>query len=209
MKIIVLCGKSASGKDTVQTELIKRGYEKLISSTTRPIRPSEVDGREYYFRTKEDFMHLLEAGKLIEHRKYETLVDGTPDTWFYGLERRELAPNKCYVTILDLDGLESLKMAYGKDVVLPIYLKATDALRKQRCIDRGDFNKPEWNRRLKTDRVDFSPDKLTASDVWTIRVNERLTPKQIADMVEENLRFVESLDGLEAIDDNAVIDMEY
>lgn len=193
MKIIVLCGKSASGKDTIQTELVKRGYEKLISTTTRPMRPGEVEGREYFFRLPEVFASYIANDRLIEYRIYETLVDGKPDRWCYGLEKRELDEAKDYVTIMDLKGLEALKNYYGKENILPIYLKATDELRKNRCIDRGDYNKTEWNRRLKADRIDFSKENLDKSDVWTIRIDDTRTPERITDMIEGNLYFFNQL----------------
>ena len=194
--IIALCGKSASGKDTVQAELFNRkdrDYEKLISSTTRPMRPGEVNGREYYFRSNEEFLSLMNEEKLIEHRAYDTLVDGVPDTWYYGLEKRELDDSKTYLTILDLDGLKGVIDYYGANNVTGIYLDVTDKLRTDRCKSRGDFNRKEWNRRLAADRADFSSDRLRSLDVVTIKVMERDTPSVLANKVEEIMGFLKCL----------------
>ena len=50
--MIILVGKSCSGKDTVVKELAKMGYNKIVTCTTRPPRPGEIDGREYHFLNK-------------------------------------------------------------------------------------------------------------------------------------------------------------
>lgn len=47
--MIILVGKSCSGKDTVVKELTKMGYNKIVTCTTRPPRPGEINGREYHF----------------------------------------------------------------------------------------------------------------------------------------------------------------
>ena len=56
MKIMVLVGASASGKDTIMNRLIKEfNVKPIISYTTRPIRDCEQEGREYHFITEEEF----------------------------------------------------------------------------------------------------------------------------------------------------------
>lgn len=194
MKIIVLCGKSASGKDTIQNELMKRGYEGIVTSTSRPMRPGEVEGREYHFRTKEEFEKLLAEGKLIEHRAYKGFYNGVEDTWYFGMEKQELNPDKKYTIVLDLPGLKSLKATYGEENVIAVYLNVSENIRQDRCKNRGGFEKKEWKHRVKTDNEDFSPDKLKEiGDLFGIRVNKYnrdITPSQIADMIEENLRFM-------------------
>ncbi len=54
--MIILVGKSCSGKDTVVKELAKMGYNKIVTCTTRPPRPGEIDGREYHFLDKMNFL---------------------------------------------------------------------------------------------------------------------------------------------------------
>ena len=75
-KIIYLMGKSASGKDTVYRELLKRfpGFRRLIPCTTRPQREGERDGEEYRFVTEEQLDAFEKSGKLVEKRVYETVA---------------------------------------------------------------------------------------------------------------------------------------
>ena len=60
--VTILCGKSASGKDTLLRELIKDGYfQPLISTTTRPMRDGEVQDKDYHFISHDDFMMKLQV----------------------------------------------------------------------------------------------------------------------------------------------------
>ena len=63
-KIVYLMGKSASGKDTVYRELLKRfpGFRRLIPCTTRPRREGERDGEEYRFVTEEQLDAFEKSG---------------------------------------------------------------------------------------------------------------------------------------------------
>ena len=69
-KIFYIMGKSATGKDTIYQELLKRIPElkTVVLYTTRPIRMGEENGREYHFATQEEKKNLEEAGKIIECR---------------------------------------------------------------------------------------------------------------------------------------------
>ncbi len=159
--ITILCGKSASGKDTLLRELVKRGdFVPLVSTTTRPPREGEVEGKDYFFVSREEFEKRKAEGKFVEMRSYNTLVGGKKDVWFYGLEKQELEGCKDYVVILDLGGAEECRRHYGKANTLIFYVDAPDALRRTRAESRGSFDDTEWNRRLLDDDVVFSDDRV-------------------------------------------------
>ena len=64
--LIVISGFSGVGKGTVVKRLVQDyGYSLSISATTRAPREGEVDGREYYFKSKEDFMNLIDYNGFI------------------------------------------------------------------------------------------------------------------------------------------------
>ena len=63
---IVLCGKAASGKDHMRKVLESRGFRYGVSYTTRPPRAGEVDGKDYYFISVDEFEALLEDGYWYE-----------------------------------------------------------------------------------------------------------------------------------------------
>lgn len=79
--LIVLSGPSGVGKGTVRKELFTQpntNYEYSVSMTTRSPREGEVDGADYFFKTREDFEKLIEANKLLEYAEYVGNYYGTP-----------------------------------------------------------------------------------------------------------------------------------
>ena len=102
MGVIILTGKSCSGKDSIKRELEKRGYKSIVSYTSRSMRVGEREGREYKFVSKNKFINMISNNEMLEYRTYHTLVNNTPDTWYYGLRKEELDSTTNYVIILDL-----------------------------------------------------------------------------------------------------------
>ncbi len=79
--LIVLSGPSGVGKGTVRQAMLAgdyRDFQYSISMTTRKIRPGEVDGVDYYFRTKEQFEHEIATGGMLEYAQYVGNYYGTP-----------------------------------------------------------------------------------------------------------------------------------
>lgn len=161
---LILCGKSASGKDTIAKRLCRRGFEPLISYTTRPMREGERDFVDYVFLTKKDFEQRIAEDRFIEYRSYETLVDGKKDIWYYGTPKRDkddlLTAEKDFVIVLDLEGAEKFMNYYGRQNCLCCFIGADKQTRTERAMKRGSFNKTEWERRLESDDLDFREDKL-------------------------------------------------
>ena len=90
--MIVLTGKSCSGKDTIGKELEKLGIHKVITYTTRPPRDNEVDGVDYHFVSTDNFKNLVKQGFFAEWRDYET----DKGIWLYGSAKKDynIAANK-------------------------------------------------------------------------------------------------------------------
>ncbi|MFS8867977.1 guanylate kinase [Synechococcus sp. H65.1] len=79
-RLVVLTGPSGVGKGTLVSHLRQRHPELYfsVSVTTRPPRPGEQEGVNYYFRTREEFLSLIEAGELLEWAQYAGNFYGTP-----------------------------------------------------------------------------------------------------------------------------------
>ena len=158
--ILILCGMSSSGKDSILRKLVSDyDYLPIISVTSRPMRISEKDGVDYLFETKENFLKLIKNDRLIEYRTYNTLLNGVSDCWYYGLIKHVLDDSKKYVVILDIKGTKDFISYYGKDKCEVIYVDCPSEIRKERAMKRGSFDLTEWERRSKCDEVDFSEDK--------------------------------------------------
>ncbi len=107
--LVVVSGFSGVGKGTLMRQLTERyGYYSLsVSATTRAPREGEEDGREYFFRTQEEFERLIEEDRLIEYACYCGNYYGTP---------------RDYVE----DQIEQ-----GRDVILEIELQGAMKIREQ------------------------------------------------------------------------------
>ena len=78
--LIVVSGFSGAGKGTLMKEIMKQydNYALSISATTRAPREGEVNGREYFFRTVDEFEKMIAQDELIEYAKYVDNYYGTP-----------------------------------------------------------------------------------------------------------------------------------
>ena len=90
--LIVVSGFSGSGKGTIMKELLKQydNYALSISATTRNPRPGEEDGREYFFKTVEDFEKMIAKEELIEYARYVDNYYGTPDDGRFPVDMKRL-----------------------------------------------------------------------------------------------------------------------
>ena len=154
--IVVLCGCSGSGKDSLANLLSKRlGYNFVVSHTTRPMREGESEGNPYWFVSSEKFYNMMIDNEFIEHRKYNTLLNNNPATWYYGVAKSAIEDNKSYVVVLDVDGMREFKTHFGSRVKT-FCIVVDSNIRKYRATLRGSFDEIEWNRRLKDDEKVFA-----------------------------------------------------
>lgn len=156
-KIIVICGFSASGKDKITKYISDNwNYNMIISTTSRPIRPNEYENNPYHFVTRQEFENMISRNKFIECRKYNTLVNNIPDIWYYGVHKDSINLSKNnYVVVLDLLGLIEFKKHFN-DNIISFFIDVDETTRRNRCINRNDFNEKEWNRRYADDIKQFS-----------------------------------------------------
>ena len=147
--MIVLCGASASGKTELAKFLNKKyGITKVITTTTRKPRKGEVDGKDYFFVTKQKFEQLINEDKLVEYTTY----NGN----YYGSQKDQIDLDKCIV--VDPNGLQKYSDIKRKKIVT-FFLKVSDATRYERMLLRGD-GKENAIARIKSDKIAFAKEKL-------------------------------------------------
>ncbi len=162
MKTITLfLGKSGAGKDYLMKQFLKDNpnTHPIVSVTTRPPRPNEINGVDYWFVDDMQFEVYKLTSQLIECREYETEFG----TWKYGTLKIINAIYDEYIGVVDISGAIKIINEYkdNKNVLIKcFYVTADDEIRKNRASSRGGFNLDEWNRRLATDEIDFSNEKL-------------------------------------------------
>lgn len=179
--MILLLGKSGSGKDTVQKELMALGVLPAIPCTTRPPRDGEQDGVHYHFLTEEDFIRKRDMGMLAVHNSY-TVASG--DVWRYGFETDALT-KEC---MLQTNPCQ-IKELLGMTELVPVafYLDAAEDVLYERRLKRGAETKAEIMRRMETDREDFRSIKQHAD--YTFRTDCGMSPHLIA----KSIRYLHSL----------------
>ena len=157
-RIVVLVGKSASGKDSVAKILseIHPGLTKPISTTSRPIRKEEENGLDYYFVSKKSFQEKIKKGCFWEYSSYKAYKQDILEEWFYGLERDKVDLfNQDYIIPADLPRLKQLKKLFGKRVVA-VYIDVPVDKRRLRATARDkNFNIIEWERRVSDENYVF------------------------------------------------------
>ncbi|HAU87596.1 MAG TPA: guanylate kinase [Lachnospiraceae bacterium] len=164
-KIFIVMGKSATGKDTIFKEIMKRLREQLntvILYTTRPIRTGETEGVEYHFVTREERDRLKKQGKIIEERVYHTVLG---DWFYFTADDGQIDLSKqSYIMISTLEGYESLVKYFGREQVVPIYIEVEDGERLQRALSRemsqASPKYEEMCRRFLADQDDFKEENL-------------------------------------------------
>ena len=157
-KTIVITGKSSSGKDSLQNYLVSNyDFINLVSHTTRPPRPNESNGYDYYFINKEDFINMNNKDLFVETREYKVNTENGNDIWYYGLSKSELDATTILnkIVILDLKGMRELAEYVGRDNLFVVYLYCDSDTRIDRMIKRGGMACEEISRRFKADELDF------------------------------------------------------
>ncbi len=150
--ILVIIGKSGSGKSTLAKYLEKHyGYKRLVTYTTRPKREGEIDGVDYNFISKEDFLNLEKSNFFAETAMYKTTFGDV----YYGsalLDYINSSPDENTLIVLNPIGLKQLMERNIPHESLYLYMEESEILK--RLSKRGDIPK-EVERRLLTDREDF------------------------------------------------------
>ena len=149
--ILIISGKSASGKDLVVKKLVEKGYSRIVRYSTRPIRKGEKQGVTYHFITKDEFEQKIEERFFAEYQSYNTEFG----VWYYGTSFEDLhnANNKS-VIILEPQSYRDIKDELSDKNIICVYLYANNSTIKKRLEHRGD-NPNEVIRRMESDNEDF------------------------------------------------------
>lgn len=136
--LVVVSGFSGVGKGTLMKCLTERyGYYALsISATTRAPREGEEDGREYFFKTREEFEQLIAEDRLIEYACYCDNYYGTPKDYV----EDQMEQGRDVILEIDLQGALKIREKY-KDALL-LFVMPPDAETLIRRL-RGRETEPE------------------------------------------------------------------
>jgi len=164
-RIYYLLGKSATGKDTLYKEILKRRpkLRTVTMYTTRPIREGETDGVEYFFTDREELERQLASGKVIESRTYQTIAG----SWtYYTVDdgQFDVADDESCLMIGTLESYEKMCAYFEVGKMVPVYIEVPDGIRLLRAVKREENQKkPNYRevcRRYLADEKDFSEENL-------------------------------------------------
>jgi guanylate kinase len=158
--LVILAGPAGAGKSTLCERLVRDvpQFERVVTATTRPPRPTEVNGRDYHFYSEAEFDARLTAGGFLEwawvHRKFRY---GTPKSSV--LDR---LPHTNLVMNIDVQGVRSIRAAAeqipelrGRVVTMFVAPDSMDVLR-ERLLGRGPISDDELARRLQSAELEMS-----------------------------------------------------
>lgn len=133
--LLVISSPSGAGKTTLSRRLLDRdpNITMSVSVTTRPPRPGEVDGRDYYFISKERFEAMRDAGELLESAEVFGNCYGTPK----GPVELSLAKGRDVLFDIDWQGTQQLAQAMQDDLVRVFILPPSVEALRDRLISRA------------------------------------------------------------------------
>lgn len=136
--MIVLVGESASGKSSIERNLVDNyGYKKIVSYTTRQPRQGEIDGVDYHFIDKSQFRRLKFQGFFAETAEY--------NGWYYGTAKQDCTSDK--VAVVTPHGLRQLKKIPDLDIHA-FYINVPRRDRLIKILQRGDNIEEAYRRSL-------------------------------------------------------------
>jgi len=146
--LLCILGFSASGKDTLTEQIIKKyAFSKVVQYTTRPKRESETNGVSYHFIDKQNFEKGIVDNDFVSYRKFET----TEGIWYYGIKKDTILQTEKKIIIIDIEGLIDLKKNIKYDDILSVFIDVDLKLRIERVKNRTDVDIREFTRRAKED----------------------------------------------------------
>lgn len=136
--LVVVSGFAGSGKGTLMKALLGQyeNYALSISATTRNPRVGEADGREYFFKTKEEFETMIKQGEFIEYAQYVNHYYGTPKAYV----ESQLNSGKDVILEIEVQGALQVKEKFPETLLLFVTPPNTEILYK-RLAGRGTEDK--------------------------------------------------------------------
>lgn len=150
--MVVVSGPAGSGKGTVNGHLLKRDdFVYSVSATTRAPRPQEIDGVNYHFISKDEFLSRINSGDMLEYTEYCGNFYGTPLK--EALEVLESGKN--LILEIEVEGAHNVKAKYP-EAILIMLLPPSFAVQEQRLRGRGTETEEKVLARLERTKEELS-----------------------------------------------------
>lgn len=177
--LIVVSGFSGSGKGTIMNEIIRRynNYALSVSATTRNPRPGETEGKEYFFKSVEEFEKMIAKDELIEYARYVDNYYGTPRAYV----EEQLEAGKDVILEIEIQGAIKVKEKFPDTLLLFVTPPTAEELRK-RLVGRGTET---------MDVIDFRMKRAREEALGMDRYDYLIINDVLEDCVEEMQRIIQ------------------
>jgi guanylate kinase len=190
-RLFVISGPAGVGKDTLMARVLPEfpNLVKTITTTTRPRKEGEVQGRDYFFVTVEEFQRMIDTGQLLEWAKVHERYYGSPKQWV----QEQLAQGRSVALVIDVQGGLNVKTMFPDAVLIfvrPPHGREREIL-IERIAGRGRDSAEEVQVRLKTAEWE-----LSQADKYDYQiVNEDLeeATRQLKDIIQREVPNDQSL----------------
>ncbi|MGB9591955.1 MAG: guanylate kinase [Candidatus Kryptoniota bacterium] len=174
--LIVVSAPSGAGKTTIVKEILKQfpDFQFSVSATTRARRPGEVDGREYFFLTREEFEKKIASGELVE---YEEIYGNYYGTLKSEVERA-LRQNSVMVFDVDVKGALSIKSKFPQALLIFIQPPSLEELRKRLLLRKSETEEQIEKRMARV------PMELEKSDLFDYIILNDDLKKAVNEVIE-------------------------
>ncbi len=202
--LVVVSGFAGCGKGTLMKRLLSDYdcYALSVSMTTRPPRPDELHGREYFFVSREEFEQKIKEGGLIEYACYVENYYGTPRAYV----EEQLAQGKNVILEIETQGALSIKERFPESVLIYVLPPSAEELYK-RLVSRGtetaEVIKKRMQRAAEEAKVIERYDYIVVNDDLDRCVEElHLIIEAAHHTTEKNEEFIRGIrDALEILND--------
>lgn len=149
---VVISGPSGVGKDTIVRRLVNDGLGIYsVSMTTRKRRKGEIDGVDYFFLSKNEFLDNIKKDNLFEYAIYNNNYYGTPKDFIFN----NINNGKNVIAIIDVQGAMKIESKYSDVLSIFIMPPSFDELEK-RLINRGTDSVDNIKKRLEIAKREIS-----------------------------------------------------
>lgn len=167
--LIVISGPSGVGKDSVINRMKERGlpFRFVITANTRPQRPDEIDGVDYFFVTHEEFEQMIEDGELFEYAVVYEDLKGVPKNQI----EDALASGEDVIMRLDVQGAETIRAKCPEALMVFLSTRNEDEL-IARLKTRRTESEESLTLRIKTAREEF--ERVDSFDYYVVNEENKL-----------------------------------
>ncbi len=167
--LVVVSGPSGVGKGTILKKLIEENEDMkfAISATTRKPRPGEKEGKNYFFKTKEEFKNMIDNGELLEWVNYCGNFYGKPRKYI----EETLKSGYDVIVEVEVEGARNIKKIY-KDCLSVFIVPPSFEDLEQRLKNRGTETTDVMNNRIKRAKEEIKQADLYDYQIVNYSVDE-------------------------------------